>query len=412
MSEINIDRIRNDFPILSVKANGNKLVYLDNAATTHKPIQVINAIQSYYGEMNGNPHRGAHYLGILATEAYEEAREKVSKFINASSPNEIVFTRNTTESLNMIAYSYGMNNINPGDEILLSICEHHSNIVPWQQLARLKGAKLRYVYLNPHGEIDIEDFKSKLNDKTKILGIVHMSNVLGTINPVKEMTRMAHDAGAVVIVDGAQSTPHIKVDVRDIDADFFVFSGHKMLGPMGIGVLYGKHSILEKMPPFLFGGDMIEYVTEQDTTFAEVPFKFEAGTQNVEGAVGLSAAIDYINGIGIENIFEHEKKITEYALNRLEELKHVTVYGPKDLSVKGGVISFGIDDVHPHDTATILDSYGVAIRAGHHCAQPLMKYLKLPATSRASFYFYNSTEEVDVFVDAIKNVRKWLGYGS
>lgn len=412
MRNFNVEEFRKDFPILSQTVNGKPLVYLDNAATTHKPQQVLEAVNNYHHKHNGNPHRGAHYLSVMATEAYENTREKVRKFINASSSREIIFTRNATESLNLIAYSYGMNFINPGDEIVICISEHHSNIVPWQKVAKTRGAILKFMYLNSEFRLSMDEVREKITDKTKLVAIAEMSNVLGTIYPVKKIAQYAHSKGAVVLVDGAQAVPHMKVDVADLDADFFVFSGHKMLAPMGIGVLYGKEEVLEKMPPFLMGGDMIEYVEEQNTSFAELPFKFEAGTQNVEGAVGLSAAIDYIEDIGLDKIHEYEMKLTAYALEELNKNPYVKIYGPKDLENRGGVISFSIDGCHPHDTASIVDTYGVAIRAGHHCAQPLMKYLGAPATSRASFYFYNTKEEVDVFIDSIKNVRRWLGYGS
>lgn len=412
MRNFNIDEIRSDFPILSQTVNGKPLVYLDNAATTHKPRKVIEAIKNYNELINGSPHRGAHYLSVRATEAYESTREKVRKFINAKSSKEIIFTRNATESLNLIASSYGMNFINSGDEIVLCISEHHSNIIPWQRVVKARGAVLKFMYLNSDFRLTMEEVKKKITDKTKVVSIAQMSNVLGNIYPVKEIAEYAHSKGAIVIVDGAQSVPHMKVDVKDLNADFLVFSGHKMLAPMGIGVLYGKESLLEKMPPFLFGGDMIEYVEEQDATFAEIPFKFEAGTQNVEGAVGLSAAIDYLEDIGLDNINVYEKELTSYAIDKMRKLPHVKIYGPKDMENRGGVISFAIEGCHPHDTASIVDTYGVAIRAGHHCAQPLMKYLGAPATSRASFYFYNTKEEIDIFIESIKSVRKWLGYGS
>lgn len=412
MRDFKVEEFRKDFPILSETVHGNPLVYLDNAATTHKPNQVLEAMRNYHHKHNGNPHRGAHYLSVMATEAYENTREKVRKFINAARTEEIIFTRNATESLNLIAYSYGMNFINEGDEIVLCISEHHSNIVPWQKVAKARKAVLKYMYLNSDYRLDMNEVKEKITDKTKLVGIAQMSNVLGTIYPVKEIAEYAHSKGAVVLVDGAQAVPHIKVDVRDIDADFFVFSGHKMLAPMGIGVLYGKKELLEKMPPFLFGGDMIEYVEEQNTTFAELPFKFEAGTQNVEGAVGLSAAIDYLEDIGLDKIHEYEMELTAYALEKMMEIPYVKIYGSTDLKNRGGVISFSIEGCHPHDVSSIVDTYGVAIRAGHHCAQPLMKFVGAPATSRASFYFYNTKEEVDVFIDSIKNVRRWLGYGS
>ena len=412
MRSFNALDFRRDFPILSQTIHGKPLVYLDNAATTHKPDQVLDAMRNYHHMHNGNPHRGAHYLSVMATEAYENTREKVRKFINAASTKEIIFTKNATESLNLIAYSYGMNFINEGDEIVLCISEHHSNIVPWQNVAKARGAVLKFMYINSDFRLSMEQVKEKITDKTKLVVIAQMSNVLGVIYPVKEIVEYAHSKGAVVLVDGAQSIPHMKVDVRDIDADFFVFSGHKMLAPMGIGVLYGKEKLLKKMPPFLFGGDMIEYVEEQKTSYAELPFKFEAGTQNVEGAVGLTAAIDYLEDVGLDNIHKYERELTSYALEKMSEIPYVKIYGPMDLENRGGVISFSLEGCHPHDTASIVDNYGVAIRAGHHCAQPLMKFLGAPATSRASFYFYNTKEEVDIFIDSIKNVRKWLGYGS
>jgi cysteine desulfurase / selenocysteine lyase len=409
---LKVDEIRKDFPILSLRPNGKELIYLDNAATTHKPRQVIEAMKEYYEKMNANPHRGAHYLSVAATEAYEGVREKVREFINAGSSREIIFTKNATESLNLIALSYGMNFIERGDEIVILIANHHSNIVPWQLVAKAKGAILKYLYLDNEGRLSREEIEDKITPRTRVVSLAHMSNVLGVIYPVKEIVSHAHKMGAVVVIDGAQSVPHMKVDVREIDADFFVFSGHKMLGPMGIGVLYGRESLLEKMPPFLTGGDMIEYVEEQDTTYAELPFKFEAGTQNVEGAVGLGAAIDYLNSIGMENIHQRERDLTEYALKKMLEIPYLKIFGPLTTRDKGGVISFSIEGAHPHDTASIVDAYGVAIRAGHHCAQPLMKFLGAPATSRASFYFYNTFEEVDKFIESIKSVRKWLGYGS
>lgn len=411
-NEFNINKIREDFPTLSMQVNGKNLVYLDNGATTQKPKAVIKAVKSYYKEMNANPHRGAHYLSIKATDAYEGAREKVREFINAKESKEIIFTKNTTEALNLLAYSYGMSFIEKGDEIVVSIMEHHSNILPWQNVALSKGAVLKFMYIDENGHIPESEIKEKITEKTKLVSIGHVSNVLGTVNPVKDITKYAHSKGAVVVVDSAQSVPHMKVDVQDIDADFMVFSGHKMLGPMGIGVLYGRVELLEKMPPFLRGGDMIEYVWEQKATFAELPFKFEAGTQYVEGAVGLAAAIDYLNEIGFDNIERVEKELLGYALRKMSEIPYVTVYGPKKLEERSGVISFNIDGVHPHDVASIVDTYGVALRAGHHCAQPLLRYMDVNATCRISFYFYNTKEEVDTFIESIKNVRKWLGYGS
>lgn len=412
MSKLDLTRIRNDFPILNQKINGHPLAYLDNAATTHRPIPVIKAMEEYNRRANGNPHRGAHQLSIRATEEYDQAKLKVKDFINAKEASEIIFTRNATESLNLIAHSYGGEFLNKDDEILLTISEHHSNILPWQRLARQKGVIIKYLYLDDHGKISEKELDEKITDKTKIVSIAHISNALGTIHPVEEIIQKSHAIGAVVVIDGAQSVPHMKVDVTALDADFYVFSGHKMLGPMGIGVLYGKKYLLDQMPPYLMGGDMIEYVTEQEATFAPVPFKFEAGTQNVEGAVGLAAAIEYLEDIGMDNMNHHEMFLMDYAMNKIKDIPYIKIQGTKDLASKAGIISFMIDDVHPHDVATILDSYGVAIRSGHHCAQPLMKYLQIPATSRLSFYLYNTKDDVDQCIAAIKNVRKWFGYGS
>ncbi|MBU3210257.1 cysteine desulfurase [Clostridium algidicarnis] len=409
---LKINKIREDFPILSEDINGHQLVYLDNGATTQRPSVVINAVKDYYEGSNANPHRGAHTLSIKATDIYEGAREKVRKFINAKSTSEIIFTKNSTEALNLLANSYGLNFLEKGDEILISIAEHHSNLIPWQQIAKRKSLKLKYVYVNDEGRIEKEKLEEALNKNTKIVSIAHMNNSLGVINDVEYIIEKAHEVGAIAIVDGAQSVPHMGVDVQKINADFLVFSGHKMLGPMGIGVLYGKQEILEKMPPFLFGGDMIEYVSEAETSFAELPYKFEAGTQNVEGAAGLSAAIDYIEDLGFDFIKSVEEDLTMYALQELKKIPYIDIYGPLDTTNRGGIISFNVKDVHPHDVATILDSYGVAIRAGHHCAQPFMKYMSLNSTCRISFYFYNTREEIDIFIEAIKSVRKWLGYGS
>ena len=400
-----------DFPLKNQTMNGKRLVYLDNAATTQKPYAVLKAMEEYYKDNNANPHRGAYDLSVRATDAYENARITVQKFIGAKEAHEIIFTRNASEAINLVMYTYGIANIKAGDEILISIAEHHSNLVPWQIHAKQKGAELKYVYLNEYGTADMDELKAKITEKTKIVAINHVSNVLGTINPVKEITRIAHEKGAVVVVDGAQSVPHFPVDVLDIDADFMAFSGHKMFGPMGIGVLYGKSALLEKMPPFLYGGDMIEYVREQDTTFAPLPAKFEAGTPNVGGAVGIEAAIKYINEIGFSSIMKVEEEITAYALEKMQEVPYLDIYA-KNAKKRAGVISFNVKDIHPHDVSTILDADGVAIRAGHHCAHPLMTYLKTPATCRASFYVYNTKEDIDVFVESLKKVRKVLGYGS
>ncbi|HCC00053.1 MAG TPA: cysteine desulfurase [Ruminococcaceae bacterium] len=401
-----------DFPILQTKANGKRLVYLDSAATSQKPLPVIEAVQKYYESQNANPHRGNYELSVEATEMYEGARETTRAFIHAEHVEEIIFTRNATESLNLLAYSYGMHFINKGDEIVISIAEHHSNLIPWQQVAKARGATLKYLYLDENGRIPQSEIEEKITAKTKLVGITHVSNVLGTVNPVKEIIAKAHHVGAVAVVDLAQSIPHFPIDVQDMDADFAVFSGHKMLSAMGIGVLYGKRELLDKMPPFLFGGDMIEYVYEQEASFAPLPAKFEAGTQNVGGAVGLAAAIKYIQNIGYDHIREIDSRLVHYAFIRLRELPYVTIYGDGGAGNRCGVISFNIKDVHPHDVASILDADGVAIRAGHHCAQPLMRYLGINATCRASFYFYNTREDVDTFVDSVKKVRGVLGFGA
>ena len=399
---------RKDFPIIA----NNDIAYLDSGATTQKPVQVIEAMKHYYEFDNANPHRGAYKLSIKATEMYDEARQKVANFINAKDSTEIVFTRNATESLNLIAYSYGMDNIKKDDKIVISIMEHHSNLVPWQNVCKKNDAKLEYMYIDKDGLIPQEEIDKKIVPGVKIVGITQVSNVLGTINPVKEIVKKAHEAGAIAIVDGSQSTPHMKVDVQDIDADFFVFSGHKMLSAMGIGVLYGKKNLLEKMNPFLFGGDMIEYVYEQNTTFAPVPTKFEAGTQNVGGAVSLGAAIDYLNNIGIDSVEKMEKEIVKYAMEELAKLDFIEIYGPKDLSKRGSVISFNVKGVHPHDVASVLDSENVCIRSGNHCAQPLLRYMGLDSTCRASFYIYNTKEDVNRLIKALnkteKMFEKWI----
>ena len=400
--------IRKDFSIL----DNEKIAYLDSGATSQKPKKVIDDVTSYYYKANANPHRGAYKLSIKATEVYDNARKKVASFINAPSSEEIVFTRNATESLNLIAYSYGLNNLKENDKIVLSIMEHHSNLVPWQYVSKKTGAKLEYMYVNSNGEISSEEIDKKIVPGVKIVGITQVSNVLGTINPVKEIVKKAHSIGAIVVVDAAQSAPHIKVDVKDLDADFLVFSGHKMLSPLGIGVLYGKKELLEKMPPFLYGGDMIEYVYEQSATYAPVPTKFEAGTQNVGGAVGLASAIDYLENIGMENVGQIEKELLGYAMEKLSKLDFITIYGPKDLSKHAGVISFNVNGIHPHDVSSILDSLGVCIRSGNHCAQPLLRYMGLDSTCRASFYIYNTKEDVDRLIMALLKTKemfaKWM----
>ena len=402
-----------DFPLLHTEMNGKPIAYLDNGATTQKPEQVIRAICGYYGGCNANPHRGAYALSVEATEIYENTRAVVAKFINAKRPEEIIFTKNATEALNLVAYSYGLTNIGKGDEIVITIAEHHSNLVPWQYVAKTKGATLKYIYLEKDGNLSDEDIENKITEKTKLVAVTQVSNVLGLKNDVKKVAKRAHSVGAVVVVDGSQSVAHQKVDVQDIDADFFAFSGHKMLSPMGIGVLYGKYDLLDAMPPFLMGGDMIEYVQEQDTTFAELPAKFEAGTQNVGGAAGLRAAIEYLDRIGFDRIEAIEKSLVDYALPQLKELPYIDLYGcDTTRDNKTGIIAFNVKDVHPHDVATILDSTGVAVRAGHHCAQPLHRYLGLNASCRASFYLYNTKEDVDRWIAALKKVRKVLGYES
>lgn len=388
---------REDFPIL----NNREMAYLDNGATTQKPKQVLEALKKFYENENANPHRGAYALSMEATEAYENTRNKIAKFINAKNSEEIIFSKNATESLNLIAYSYGLDNLKENDEVVLSIMEHHSNIVPWQYVTKKTKSKLKYMYINDDFEISKKEIEEKITDKTKIVGITHVSNVLGTINPVKDIIKYAHEKGAIVILDASQSIPHFKIDVQDLDADFVVFSGHKMLAPLGIGVLYGKKELLQKMKPFLMGGDMIEYVHEQETTFAPLPNKFEAGTQNVEGVVGLGAAIDYINKIGYENIEKEEKELTAYARKELEKLDFLDLYLTPNEENHSSVFSFNIKGIHPHDVASILDTEGVYVRSGNHCAQPLLRYLGIDSTCRASLYFYNTKEEIDKLIKAL-----------
>ena len=388
---------KDDFPIL----NNRRISYLDSGATTQKPKQVIEAIEEYYENYNANPHRGAYSLSIEATEKYEETRTKIAKFINSRNREEIIFSKNATESLNLLAYSYGMDNLKEGDEVVLSIMEHHSNIVPWQKVTKATGSILKYMYMNDEFEIPDEEIESKITDKTKVVGIVHVSNVLGTINNIEKIIKVAHKKGAVVIVDCSQSIPHMRIDVQEMDADFIVFSGHKMLAPLGIGVLYGKKELLNKMNPFLMGGDMIEYVYEQDTTYAPLPNKFEAGTQNVEGVIGLGAAIDYIESIGYDKIQEIEDEVVSYAREELSKLDYLTIYMTPNKENHNGVISFNIKGIHPHDVASILDSEGVCVRSGNHCAQPLLRSLGIDSTCRASFYIYNTKEDVDNLVKGL-----------
>ena len=394
---MNTEQIKKDFPLLE----NESITYLDSGATTQKPIKVIKAVEEFYQKYNANPHRGAYSLSVEATEQYENTRTKIAKFINAKHREEIIFSKNATESLNLIAYSYGLDNLKKDDEVVISIMEHHSNLVPWQKMTKQTGSKLNYMYINENYEITDEEIESKITDKTKIVGITHVSNVLGTINNVKKIIKYAHKKGAVVIVDASQSIPHMKIDVQDLDADFLVFSGHKMLAPLGIGVLYGKREILNKMTPFLMGGDMIEYVYEQETTFAPLPNKFEAGTQNVEGVIGLGAAIDYIENLGYDKIQEIEHEVISYARQELSKLDYLTLYTTPNEKNHSSVISFNIKGVHPHDVASILDSEGVCVRSGNHCAQPLMRFLGIDSTCRASFYIYNTKEDVDKLVKAL-----------
>ena len=394
--------VKKDFPIL-----GNRnIAYLDSGATTQKPIQVINEVDEFYKNYNANIHRGAYTLSTEATALYEETRKKIAKFINAKYSEEVIYSKNATESLNLIAYSYALNNLKKDDEVVISIMEHHSNLVPWQVITKKTESKLNYMYINEEFELTDEEIENKITDKTKIVGIAHVSNVLGTTNNVKKIIEYAHKKGAIVVVDAAQSIPHMRIDVQDLDADFLVFSGHKMLAPLGIGVLYGKKEILEKMAPFIMGGDMIEYVYEQDTTFAPLPNKFEAGTQNVEGVIGLGAAIDYIENIGYDKINEIENEVLEYAREKLSKLDYLTLYLTPNKENHSGVISFNINGVHPHDVASILDTEGVCVRSGNHCAQPLMRYLGIDSTCRASFYFYNTKEDVDRLVNALNKAYK------
>ena len=403
---IEVEKIRKDFPILDQIVNDEPLVYLDNAATTQKPKAVLEAVNRYYQEDNANVHRGVHTLAERATASYEAARETVRRFINASSIKEVLFTRGTTTGLNWIG-RFAEEILEEGDEVLISIMEHHSNILPWQEACRKAGAKLVYVYLKDGG-LDLEDFRKKLTDRTKFVSIAHSSNVLGVINPVQEIAQLAHEKGAIVVVDGAQSVPHMKIDVQKLDADFFVFSGHKMAGPTGIGVLYGKEQYLNQMSPVEFGGEMIDFVYEQSATWKELPWKFEAGTPNMAGAIGLAAAIDYLEAIGMDEIEHHEQDLIAYVFPKLQAIEGLKIYGSQDLAKRSGVISFNLGDLHPHDLATALDYEGVAVRAGHHCAQPLIQYLEVPATARASFYLYNTKEDCDKLVEALIKTKEFF----
>lgn len=403
---MNVAEVRRDFPILHQEVNGKPLVYLDNAATSHKPLAVIRAIQEYYESYNANVHRAIHTLGERATSAYEDARSKVARFIHASSDRNIVWVKNTSEAINLVAYAWGRSHVGQGDEVLITPMEHHSNLIPWQELARVQGAKLRYFDMTDEGEIDLSSLDDVLTERTKIVALTHASNVLGTINPVREITKAAHEKGSVVLVDGAQSVPHMPVDVTEIDCDFFAFSAHKMCGPTGIGVLYGKQEILDAMDPFLFGGEMISNVTYEKADWHEVPWKFEAGTPNIAGAIGMGAAIDYLESLGMDAIRAHEQELVAYAYEVLGNLDGMMIYGPK--GERAGLVAFNFADVHPHDLSTVLDQEGVAIRAGHHCAQPLMRRLDVPATARASFYLYNTQEEIDVLARALVKTKEFF----
>mgnify|MGYP004595082675 FL=1 len=396
---MNNTEIKKEFTLLNNESR--KLVYLDSGATTQKPKSVINSVEEFYNNYNANPHRGAYSLSMQATTIYENTRKKIADFINAKYQEEIIFTKNATEALNLVANSYGLNNVQKDDEIVLSIMEHHSNLVPWQAVCEKTGAKLKYMYIDENYEIPEEEIINKITDKTKIVGITHVSNVTGTVNNVDKIIKYAHKKGAIVVVDASQSIPHMKIDVQKLNADFLAFSGHKMLAPLGIGVLYGKKELLNKMPPFLMGGDMIEYVYEDHTTFAPLPNKFEAGTQNVEGVIGLGAAIDYINSIGYQKIHEIESEVISYAIEKLSSLEYLELYITNNKANHSGVISFNIKGVHPHDVASILDTEGVCIRSGNHCAQPLLRFLKMDSTCRASFYIYNTKEDVDKLVSAL-----------
>ena len=407
---INTNRYQKDFPLLLARdEQGRTLAYLDNAATTQKPNQVIDAVIEYYKTYNSNPHRGSYDISVRVTEEFEEVREKVASFIGADSSEEIVFTSGTTDSLNLLALSYGEQVIEAGDEILISVMEHHSNLLPWQRLAKRKHATLKYLIPDEYGILSMDEVKNKLSSKTKILALAHVSNVLGYVNPIKEITELAHKHDAIVVLDGAQSTPHMRVNVKELGVDFLAFSGHKMMAPAGIGVLYGKKKLLETMEPLRIGGGIVEDVSMDSVRYLEAPWKFEAGTQNAEGVIGLGAAIDYLNTVGMENIQKLEHELVTYAYEKLHALPDLDIYGTKDVNQRTGIISFNIKNVHPHDTATILASHGVAVRAGHHCAQPLMAHLGVNATCRMSLYFYNTREDIDRLFEGLKTVKGVLG---
>jgi cysteine desulfurase/selenocysteine lyase len=403
--------VRADFPVLDREINGKRLVFLDSAASSQKPLPVIEAIKKYYLTGHANVHRGIYRLSEEATDAYENARARVARFINAESKNEIIFTRNATESINLVAYSWGRANLQAGDEILLTVMEHHANLVPWQLIAQEKGAKLRFISLTEDGQLDLSGLDDLLTERTKLVAFTQASNVLGTLTPVREIVDLAHAVGAVTLVDGAQGVPHMPVDVQALGCDFYAFSSHKMCGPTGVGVLWGRRELLESMPPFMAGGEMIRRVELERSEWAEIPHKFEAGTPAIAEVIGLGAAVDYLSALGLEDVRTHEKELTAYALERLAEVPGLTVYGPTDLTVRGGVAAFSLEEVHPHDVATILDSEGVAVRAGHHCAMPLHKHLCLSATTRASFYIYNTPEEIDRLIEALYKAKHIFSRG-
>ncbi len=405
LPSFNAYEIRSDFPIFSRKVNGKPLIYLDNAATSQKPRRVIDGLKSYYENNNSNIHRGVHTLSYESTVMYEDAHKKVAGFIGASDWKEIVFTRNATESLNLIAYSWGLHNLDKGDEVLISIMEHHSNIVPWQMLCQARGIVLKFIDVDEKGNLDLESFERLLTDKTRVVSIIHVSNVLGVVNPINYISKKARERGAILIIDAAQSVPHINLNVKELDCDFLVASGHKMLGPTGIGFLYGKKALLESMEPFLFGGDMISTVTKEKSTWNELPWKYEAGTPNIAGGIGLGLAIDYLENIGLEQIEEHESELLDYTLNNLKQLPWLEIYTPLE-GQRVGVVSFNVKGVHPHDVAGVMDEDGIAVRSGHHCTQPLMNRLNIEYALRASFYLYNTKEEIDQFLISLKRAYK------
>src|SRR5690625_186376 len=403
---MDIQSVREEFPVLNQKINGHPLVYLDSSATSQKPLAVIEAVDEYYRLHNSNVHRGVHTLGSRATDLYEGAREKVRNFINANNEKEIIFNRGTTTAINIDTQSYGLTHVKEGDEIVITEMDHHSNIIPWQQVAKRTGATLKYIPLQPNGTIDLEDARQTITNKTKIVAIAHVSNVLGTINPVNEITKIAHENDAVILIDGARAVPHMKVDVQDINCDFYAFSGHKMLGPTGIGVLYGKQALLEEMEPVEFGGEMIDFVELYESTWKELPWKFEGGTPIIAGAVGLGAAIDFLSQIGMDKILEHEKTLVKYALDEMRKMDDITIFGPEE---RAGLVTFNLNGVHSHDLSTVLDTEGIAIRAGHHCAQPLMKWLNVTSTARASMYLYNNEDDIDRLIAGLQKTKEYFG---